>query len=241
MIHKTKFLVFLALSVIVIIPSVMGAAFFQEESELVVDGVFEEKFDNDFWDRGWESRVMIGNPNGNFLNLGRKRLSFLLPQTETSVMLVNEVSSFPDVKVEATFENIRSNVATYAIMCRYSEDGWYELRIGVTGSEAGSYKLMKYDAYLKDQYKNPYVLLHKNMDRYFTGDIKLGSNVKNKLGLLCEGDEIKVYINDKEQFPIKNGRITDDQFEEGGVGFSAQSYGSGIADIDITKFNAAVP
>ena len=201
----------------------------------------EEKFEGDIFEEGWESRVLIGNPDGNYLNQNRKRLSFTLPATEAFVMLVNQEVPFSDVHVEGTFDNLRSTQATAAVMCRYSEDGWYELRIGLSGNEAGSYKLMKYDAYLKDQYKNPYVLLHPGMDRYMTGDIQLGPNKKNTIGLVCNGDEFRVFINGKEQFPKKNGKITDDQFEEGASGFSIQSYGKGIVDVDVTKFTAIVP
>ncbi|HOW06751.1 MAG TPA: hypothetical protein PLQ28_02890 [Flexilinea sp.] len=241
MFHRWKAVFFISLCLIIACLSSMGPAFYTDESEdsdLIVDGVFEEKFQDDFWDRGWQKLILFGNPEGNYYSLNRKRLSLELPSTQTAVVLTNPNVSFSDVLVEATFENILSNVASYAVICRYSEDGWYELRVNVSGPEAGSYKLLKYDFYRKEQYKNPYVLLHKGMDRIFSVDIKLGLNVKNKLGLLCEGDEIKAYINDKEQFPIKNGKITDDQFEEGSVGFSAQTYGEGLAKIDIVKFSA---
>jgi hypothetical protein len=230
----------LALSIIIVTLALTGAAFFQETAESEAGSPFTEKFSNDFWDR-WESNVLIGNPNGNYLNLGRKRLMFTLPQTEAHVIVTTSDASYEDVKVEATFENIRSNEASYAVLCRYSEDGWYEFRISVAGPEAGSYKLMKFDPYLKNQFKNPYVVLHPGMDRFFTNDIKLGLNMRNTLALICKADEFQIFINDKQQTPTKNGSFTDNYFTEGSVGYSVQTYGKGLSDIDVTKFSVEAP
>jgi hypothetical protein len=202
---------------------------------------FEETFDKDFWDRGWEKRVIAGNPDGFFYNLGKKRLSFNLPGLETNALVINPKVTAADIKVEATFENIHSTVASYSVICRASEDGWYEFRIYVAGPEGGSYKVYKYDSYLKEQFKTPYVILHPGMDRFFTNDIKLGLNKKNKIGLICEGESIRIFINDKEQFPVKYAGITDSDFTEGGIGFGVQSYSEGIVDVDIIKFTAEKP
>jgi hypothetical protein len=79
------------------------------------------------------------------------------------------------------------------------------------------------------------------MDRFFTNDIKLGLNKKNKIGLICEGESIRIFINDKEQFPVKYAGITDSDFTEGGIGFGVQSYSEGIVDVDIIKFTAEKP
>lgn len=202
---------------------------------------FTETFESDIFDSGWISKVLIGNPNGTFLSQNRKRLSFTLPPSEAFVQLTNPDVSFSDVLVEATFENLRSAQATAAIMCRVTDDGWYELRIGLSGTDAGSYKLMKYDAYLKSQYKNPYVLIHPGMDQFMTPDILIGPNKKNTLGLECKGEEFRIFINGKEQFPVKIGNLKDDMFTEGSVGFSVQSYGNGLVDVDVTKFSAKAP
>jgi hypothetical protein len=202
---------------------------------------FEESFDADFWDRGWEKHVIAGNPDGFFFNPGRKRISFNLPNVETNALVFNPKISASDVKVEGTFENIHSTVASYSVICRASEDGWYEFRISVAGPEGGSYKIYKFDSYLKEQKKTPYIILHPGMDRFFTYDIKLGLNKKNKIGMICEGETIRVFINDVEQFPIKYSGITDSDYSEGGVGFGVQSYGEGIVDVDVVKFTADKP
>ncbi len=199
----------------------------------------EESFDAEFWDRGWQRNTIAGNPNGPFYNLGKKRISFNLPQYDTNALLINPEVTGEDVKVEATFENIRSNSASYSVICRASEDGWYEFRIYISGSEAGAYKVLKYDSYRKEQNKAPYIILHPGMDRFYSYDIVLGPNKKNKIAMLCEGETIRIFINDVEQFPIKYSNITDSDFSEGGIGFGVQAYGGGIADIDTVSFTAS--
>ena len=77
------------------------------------------------------------------------------------------------------------------------------------------------------------------MDRYFSNDIKLGINVKNTLKMICSDDEIRVFINGSEQFPIRNGKITDPDFTDGENGFVVwtQTPG-GYAQIDMTGFRS---
>ncbi len=197
----------------------------------------EETFDTEFWDRGWEKYTIAGNPQGLYYNLGKKRLSFNLPVYETYAFLINPEITGEDVTVEATFENIRSASASYSVVCRFTEDGWYEFRTTVAGKEAGSYKVLKYDSYLKEQNKAPYTVLHPGMDRYNTYDINLGMNKKNTLKMICEGETIRIFINDKEQTPVKFAYLSDSDFSAGAVGFGAQSYGDGIVDIDVLKFS----
>lgn len=200
------------------------------------NGVFTESFERDFWDRGWESFTLIGNPNLEYLAMGPKRLSFRLPINEVYEFVVNPNLTNPDGLVEATFENVRSSEASYGVVCRYNELGWYELRVNVAGPLAGSFAVYKYDRLLKDSGKVPYVRLHPDMIQYFTGDLKLGMNVRNKLGLQCDGDTIRVFINDKEQQVTANSPIVDYQFEEGTAGVMVESYGKGVVDVDLVGF-----
>lgn len=218
--------------------SVEAAAPASEESveALGQDGVFTESFDQDFWDRGWESFTLIGNPSLDYTFLGPKRLSFRLPTNEVYEFVVNQRLNAPNGMVEATFENVRSTEASYGVVCRFNALGWYELRATIAGPLAGSYAVYKYDRLLKDSGKVPYVRLHPNMIQYFTGDLKLGLNVRNKLGLSCDGGEIRVFINDKEQQVSLNSPIIDHQFDEGSFGLMVESYGKSVVDIDWVGF-----
>ena len=202
---------------------------------------FKDDFsDTDYASNGWYYDVLLGNPNSDYLIPERRRISFHLPNYDTTIYVKNENTFAEDQTVEVTFENVYSSNVQYGVICRYHDYGWYEFRTVIAGEFAGTYTVFKYDQYLKDQGKNPYVVLHPGMDRYYTYDLKLGLNVKNTLKMICEGDEIRVFINDVEQFPIKNGKIRDNDFEDGESGFMImnQQYQGGQAQIDITKFKA---
>ena len=200
---------------------------------------FKDDFsDSDYESNGWYTNILLGKTNIDYLYPARRRLSLHLPEYDTALYLINDNTYAEDQTVEATFENVYSMNTQYGIICRYHDYGWYEFRIVVSGEYAGSYMVYKYDQYLKDQGKAPYVLLHPGMDRYYTYDIKLGLNVKNTLKMTCQGDEIRVFINDNEQFPIRNGVIRDDDFEDGETGLTVwNNRPCAEAQIDITKFN----
>ena len=162
-----------------------------------------------------------------------------MPDYDTVLYMLNSNTYADDSTVEATFENVYSSNSQYGVICRYHDYGWYEFRIIVSGPNAGSYTIYKYDQYLKSQGKVPYVNLHPGMDRYFSNDIKLGINVKNTLKMICRDDEIRVFINGNEQFPIQNGKIKDSDFTDGENGFVVwtQTPG-GYAQIDMTGFRS---
>lgn len=200
---------------------------------------FKDDFsDTDYESNGWYYRTLLGNPDGGYLTAPRRRLSMDLPAYDTSFYLFNENTYAEDTTVEATFENIFSSSTTYGVICRYHDYGWYEFRIVVSGEYAGTYTVYKYDQYLKDQGKTPYVILHPGMDRYNSYDIKLGLNVKNTLKMSCEGDEIRIWINGNEQFPIANGVLHDNDFTDGESGIMVWNNPISRAKIDLTSFKA---
>lgn len=217
-----------------------GSADASAESEDLSES-FTESFDKDFWDRGWTPRTLIGNPNGDYFVMGPKRLSFKLPFTEVYEYLLNDQTAHTDGRIEATFENIRSAEASYGVVCRYNDLGWYELRVNIAGPLQGSYAVYKYDQILKNNGQVPYVRLHPNMIQYFTSDLKLGLNVRNKLGLDCTGNKIRVFINDKEQTATLNAPIIDGQFADGIAGVMVESYGKSTVDIDFVGFSVTIP
>ena len=203
-----------------------------------VSADFKDDFtDTDYSSNGWYTNILLGKTNADFVYPARRRISFRLPNYDTALYFLNEDTNTEDSTVEATFEHVFSGNTSYGVVCRYHPYGWYEFRITVTGQFAGSYAIYKYDQYLKSQGKNPYVILTTGMDRYYSYDIKLGLNVQNTLKMSCEGDEIRVFINGVEQFPIRNGKLRDSDFTDGENGVMIWTeMPQGEAQIDITNF-----
>ena len=208
---------------------------------LTVSADYRDDFsDSNYSENGWHYNVLLGNPNGDYLFPEMRRISFHLPDYDTSIYLLNENTAAENSTVEATFENVFSNHASYGVVCRYHDYGWYELRVNVSGEYAGTYQVYKYDQYLKTQGKNPYVLLHPGMDRYYSYDIKLGLNVKNTLKMECEGENFRIFINGNEQFPVgRNNKLRDSDFSDGECGIAMiNMVPGGNAQVDLTKFSA---
>lgn len=198
---------------------------------------FTETFDTGIEENGWNLNVFVGNPSADYTSINSKRIEFDLQLKNTYLALTNEQTITDNSSVEAVFENILSNDAAYGVICRSSDQGWYELRINVAGPLAGSYSVLKYDADRKGKYRNVYVEIHPGMTHFFTGDIKLGLKVKNKIRLDCNGDTFKVTINDRPQTQYHRGVFTDSQFTEGAAGVTVQAYQSGSVKIDLVEFN----
>ena len=207
---------------------------------LTASADFKDDFsDTDYTSNGWYRYVLLGNPNLDYIYTARRRLSFHMPDYDTALYFLNSNTTAEDSSVEATFENVFSGNAQYAVVCRHHDYGWYEFRIVTSGEFAGAYMVYKYDQYLKSQGKAPYVVLHPGMDRFYSYDIKLGINAQNTLKMICEGNQIRVFINGNEQFPIKNGTLRDNDFTDGdnGILIWTQRPG-GTAQIDLTGFSS---
>lgn len=198
---------------------------------------FTETFDTGLEENGWTLNAIVGNPNFDYISVGSKRISFDLPLKQTYLTLTNEQTITDNSSVEAVFDNILSNEASYGVICRYSDQGWYELRINIAGPLAGSFSVMKYDPDRKAKFLNSYVEIHPGMTHIFTADIKLGLKVKNKIRLDCNGDRFKVTINDQPQTQFNGGIFTDSQFSEGAAGVTVHAYQTGSVKIDLTGFN----
>lgn len=198
---------------------------------------YTETFDAGLEENGWALNAIVGNPDFDYTSAGPQRISFDLPLKQTYLTLTNEQTITDNSSVEAVFDNILSNEASYGVICRYSDQGWYELRINIAGPLAGSFSVMKYDPDRKAKFLNSYIEIHPGMTHIFTADIKLGLKAKNKIKLDCNGDRFKVTINDHPQTQFNGGLFTDSQFSEGAAGVTVHAYQTGSVKIDLIEFN----
>lgn len=191
---------------------------------------FDEEFDGDL--TSWEPFVVAGDAakEDDYVYGIKGRIKFELPSPETYIYVEQVNYTYADVYVEAQFTTIRGGDNGAALFCRGSGDGWYELRVSTKGTYAGSYAVYRFDADLRSQKKNPYVLLSGN-DHAFTPDIVAGDNKKNTIGMLCEGNEIRIYINGVEQI-LNRKVIQDSVLSEGTVGIGAMSFSKGLVDLE---------
>ncbi len=206
---------------------------------------FNEDFQNGAGN--WNQWVAAGDPSKNYTKVLPGRLRFELPSAETYAYVQNVKSSYKDVLAVATFETVETDGKnSIALLCRISENGWYEMRISTMGDSAGRVWIYRYDSALKALDQNPYTnLLAKpySLDSVPIGDIKNGFST-NTIGFQCNGDTLAVYANGKAMIhprlkvPIV---VTDTNLKEGMVGFGVMSFSSGKAYVEVTNISTNKP
>ena len=200
---------------------------------------FYEEFDGDL--SAWTHFVIAGDSKKEYAKVISDRLKFELPNAETYAYVENTNYTFDDVYVETNVETVKGGENGIALFCRGSDKGFYEFRIHTVGRYAGSIEAYRFDFSLRDRKKVPYVNLLKDRERLNTMDIKAGYNT-NVIGLMCVGNEIRLFINGVEQLPMPGGEpIRDDVLTDGTVGVAAMSFSQGNVDVEFDNVSTSAP
>ena len=226
MCKKSAFIVFVLLFVL--------------SAAVCVSADFTEDFsDENYEARGWYSNLLFGRPGLDYLFPQEDRLSIHMPDYNTAIYMLNENTAADDSSVELSVEHVFSRHGEVGLICRYHDYGWYELRITLSGQNAGSYALYRYDKELKAENKNPFVSLHPDLERLYTKDIKVGRNAQNTFKMICEGEKIRIFINGIEQNSPWNNKYLAKEYTDGLSGFSVWTVTPyGKAQIDMLNFRA---
>ncbi len=179
---------------------------------------FVEKFTGDVSDlTRW---LTVGDPKKHFGIYSDGFLRFEFPAMDTYAYATRNGYEYTDVYVEARGQVVSGTNASMAVICRVNADGWDEFRVNTKGMFAGTFEIYHYDKSLVAQHKVPYVRLI-NADHFSSMDIKTG-NQPNTIGLLCSGQDLRIFINGSEQ--TKQGKIADKNPVSGGVGLGVIGY-----------------
>jgi hypothetical protein len=157
----------------------------------------------------WQIQFVTGNDRDTEIEPSDGELRIKEPDASTYAYFWNKTHNYKDVVIETEVENIGSNGASFALVCRKSDSGWYEVRI----SSGGIYGFYRFDQKLKDDGKNPFV----NLGSGGSNRIKTGTKV-NTIKMTCIGTEIRLFVNGEEIRAAKK-IINDKVFNEGQVGF----------------------
>jgi hypothetical protein len=180
------------------------------------------EFDDDI-NKDWGMRVISGLEDQLIWDQTNNRLRLqTLPPNDLNIAFFNKKLNYKDVIVQADVENIGQLDNAFSLMCRVSENGWYEFRI----SSSGYYELLRFDQYKKDEGKNAYTnFLEKRV-----GSTKImGALAKNTFSLSCVDNVISAFVNGEQLYWKKRPlAIEDNMYGEGSVGFGILSYGDSL-------------
>jgi len=111
----------------------------------------------------------------------------------------------------------------FSLFCRESSEGWYEFNV----SSGGLWSILRYDDNA-NQFNNLY--------NGGSMSVNMGRGVQNIFTMICSGNQISVYINDKLL-----RTVTDNYYTEGMVGISASAFQAGTASVGFDWFAVNEP
>ncbi len=148
---------------------------------------------------------------------------------DTWLYYMFEGGNFSDIQVDLQVENRASNTNFVGVICRYSDNGWYETNILNTG---------EYFVYYStgDNGGNQLSTMYKGASRL----ILTGQKVNNYT-VICQSDQLTIFINGTEAvtIPLRTG---DYRFlPEGQVGLSVSTTYVIPVAVDFLQYILTVP
>jgi hypothetical protein len=127
-------------------------------------------------------------------------LQFKITDTYIGAFAAYDPFEYGDVRIDARVENFGRVSNDFALMCRYSEDGWYEFNIKNDGYYYLNYIEIRQDgrSYVDTIYLDASTLVKQDANEY---------------GLVCNGNTFSMYINGE-----KVGQINHSTLATGKVG-----------------------
>jgi hypothetical protein len=185
---------------------------------------FTEEFDSD---PNWYFEVIQdsqdSDPDSVEISFDDSLMIFKIPESFLYAYYIYEGYSYDNVRVDIKVENRGVNSQQVSLVCRVSEDGWYEFAVQSDGlwylyAVSGGY------------------------DRLTNGgsnDINQGKAV-NEYSLVCNDDEISFFINGEEPkgSPYRESEYS---LREGGVGFSISALRAVPVQIEVDYVKISEP
>jgi len=135
--------------------------------------------------------------------------------------------TYEDVRIDIRAENRGKNNNNVSLICRMSDEGWYEF-----STEGGGLWYLYAVTFNEDG-----KAVYNRIDNGGAASLKQGKEV-NEYGMLCEGEEITLFVNGKE---LKT-RVEDDySFREGLVGFNISSLNVFRIILEVDWFKISEP
>lgn len=188
---------------------------------------FTEEFDQD---PGWKYFLTAGkDTKEEFITVEFSDSLMIFDLQETSIFAyyIYEGATYQDVRIDIRAENRGKNNNNVSLVCRYSEEGWYEF-----STEGGGLWFL-YAVTINDENKAVY----NRIDNGGASSLKQGKEV-NEYGMTCVGEEITLFVNGKE---LKT-RVEDDySFREGMVGFNISSLNVYPIILEVDWFKISEP
>jgi hypothetical protein len=151
------------------------------------------------------------------------RMRFEIPKKDLYVYYTYNGNSYDNVRIDMRADNRGVNSNNVSLVCRISDDGWYEWSVGSDGSW--------YLYAVTDKYN---VLTNGG-----TLFLKQGKT-ENEYSMVCKDKQISMFVNGQE---IKQSPVTDSKYglRDGTVGFNISSLKVTPVIVEVEWFKISEP
>ncbi|GIK09473.1 MAG: hypothetical protein JETCAE02_14830 [Anaerolineaceae bacterium] len=191
---------------------------------------FKEDFNSDVLG-SWTNFITTGTTKSDKSkakhSIENGKLTFNMTDNYLYSYLIYDGQTYDDVRVEVSFDNRGKNNNNVSLICRYSEDGWYEFNI----ASNGLFNILAYDAT---------GAVHKGYNTVYSSGstaIKAGKET-NVYRAICSGRNLSLYINGTEAANFVEKKFG---YTNGKVGLSVSSFNVYPIIVDIDYFDIAKP
>jgi len=179
------------------------------------------EFDGDL--SSWSYFLMNGDDEDFSAYTSDGKLRVEIDEEQTWVYFMYDDYLYSDVRIDTVAENLGRNTNNVSLICRESDDGWYEFNV----YNSGEYDILWYDSVVKGDYV-----------RLFKGGstaIRTGKDI-NEYTAICNGNQLSLWIND-----VEVRTVTHNDLKSGRVGFSISSFNVLPIIVEFDYFVASVP
>jgi hypothetical protein len=190
---------------------------------------FTEEFDGDI--SNWTYFNVLGsdatNESGLSLETDGGYLVFDISTKQLYTYVTYDPYEYKDVAIELRAENRGTNNNAVSMLCRYSDEGWYEVNI----QNSGLYKIFA------ATYSDNGDIIYNFLADGGSTKIKVGKEV-NDYKWVCKGRALSLFINGFETRVIEDNTYV---LRDGQVGFSVSSFNDPDVKVELDWVKISEP
>ena len=185
---------------------------------------FTEEFDQD---PGWRYFLTYGDEGKITYKFENSLMIFDLEDLSIYAYYLYEGNEYDDVRIDTRAENRGKNNNNVSLVCRASDEGWYEF-----STEGGGLWYL-YGVTFNDKKEAIYSII----DNGGALALKQGKEV-NDYAMICKGNEITLIVNNTELKKVTDNKYN---FRGGQVGFNISSLNVTPIIVEVDWFKISEP
>ncbi|OGO27655.1 MAG: hypothetical protein A2W33_06330 [Chloroflexi bacterium RBG_16_52_11] len=171
----------------------------------------------------WTYFLQSGRDEGFTAETANSKFRVEINEENTWIYFTYNDYIYTDTRIDTVVENLGRNTNNVSLICRLSDDGWYEFNV----YNSGEYDILWYDALVKGDY----------VTLYSGGSTAINTGkAVNQYTAICSGDQLTLGINGEDVRTISHKDLKD-----GLVGLGVSSFNVLPIIVEADNFIVSVP